>query len=105
MTDNMKLQEVEELVAKVKPQWCRKPWHRHGGKGFVVDSLFIVGHCRVIWLVILADGHVAYRLLSLAGLDEYQALILHSPVIFVEYDCDHRIKEFVAGQEKMVPVA
>ncbi len=97
------LQEVEELVTKVKPQWCRKPWHRHGGKGFVEDSLFVIGHCRIIWLVILADGHVAYKLLSPEGLELYQELILDSPVIFVEYDCDHQIKEFVAAQEKVVP--
>lgn len=96
-------QEVQESVKQCKPNCCCKPCPE-GGEGFVAESLFIVKHHRIVWAVILVDGTVAFKEVEPEWLEIFAEVILDSPTIFVEFDCCHKIVEYVAHQDKVVPV-
>lgn len=94
--------EIEECVKKCKPKWivCPRP---HGGKGFIEDSLFIVRRHKIVWVVILFDGALAYKEFSPEMLEVFSEIITESPSIFVEFDRQHKIVEWITHQDKILP--
>lgn len=104
MKDDALLKEVQEIIEKLKPEWGSGLSHCHKDSDFVRESIFVVGHCRIIWIVLLAHGGFAYKLISAEGLELYEELILESPQIFVEFDRCFQILKFLAAQDKVVPV-
>lgn len=95
-------QEVQDSVKKCKPNCDCYP-RPNGGRGFIEDSLFIVKHHKIIWAVILFDGAFAFKEVSPEFLEIFSEIIADSPSIFVEFDRCHRIVEWVAHQDKVLP--
>lgn len=95
-------QEVQDSVQRCKPNCGCSPCPQ-GGQGFVEDSLFIVKHHKIIWAVILFDGTVAFKEVTPEFLEVFSEIIADSPSIFVEFDRCHKIVEWVAHQDKVLP--
>lgn len=95
-------QEVQDSVQRCKPK-CGCRCFPQGGRGFIEDSLFIVKHHKIIWAVILFDGAVAFKDVSPEWLEIFAEVIMDSPSIFVEFDRCHKIVEYVAHQDKILP--
>lgn len=97
-------QEIQDAITKIKPEWSVYHGKHYEGKGFVKESIFVVQRHRIVWVVLLFSGTFAYKELMPEWLEVFASLVTESPRIFVEYDKYHRIKEWVATQDKVLPV-
>lgn len=95
-------QDVQGAAQRCKPNCGCKPCPQ-GGRGFIEDSLFIVRRHKIIWVVILFDGAVAFKEVSPEWLEIFAEIIMDSPSIFVEFDRCHKIVEFITHQDKVLP--
>lgn len=95
-------QEVQDSVKRCKPNCGCTPCPQ-GGRGFIEDSLFIVKHHKIIWVVILFGGAVAFKEVSPEWMEIFSEVITDSPSIFVEFDRHHKIVEYITHQDKVLP--
>ena len=95
-------QEVQDSVQRCKPKCSCKPCPQ-GGKGFIEDSLFIVKHHKIIWVVILFDGTIAFKEVSPEWLEVCSEIVVDSPSIFVVFDRCLKIVEWITHQDKVLP--
>lgn len=98
------IQEIKDAIGRVKPQWGGYTGRYCEGKGYASESIFIVQRHRIFWVVLLATNTFAYKEVSPEWLETFGTIITASPIIFVEYDKHHKIREWSTIQGKVVPV-
>lgn len=94
------LLEIQGCVKRCKPKWVFCPCPK-GGQGLVEDSLFIVRHHKIFWVVQLCNtGAIAFREVSPQFMELFSEAIVGATRIFVEFDRCHRIIEWVTIHDK-----
>ncbi len=102
MEEQVLFQEVADSVKCCRPK-CDCRFHGRCGKGFIEDSLFIVKRHKIVWVVILFDGSLAFKEVTPEWLGIFSDIITDSPSIFVEFDRCHKIVEWITHQDKVLP--
>lgn len=98
------VQEIQDALGQIKPQWAGYYDRHFAGKGFIAESLFIVQRHRIFWVVTLATPCTfAYKEVSAEWVEVFSTLITNSSEIFVEFDKHHKIRDWVTVQTKQLP--
>ncbi|MHB1418168.1 MAG: hypothetical protein ACYCX4_01060 [Bacillota bacterium] len=99
------MQEVLEILRKIKPNWQDDTRGFECGSSKVRESIFAFGHHfgHYYWITLLYEcPFIAFKQITPAWIQAYSNLILASPEVFVEYDKCRRIVEWATAQDKKV---
>ncbi len=110
MEEEISLQEILDVVNKVKPGWAMpqdaQGMHHRGGEGFVRESIFTVHRGCGLWIALLCDCDTfACKEVSPDWIHFFADLIMDADMVFVEFDRHHRIKEWAVFEEHDCPSA
>lgn len=92
-------EEVLQIISKLKPDLKLTRLDRSGA-GWVCLSVFAFSPTGRYYWIVIADGAIAFKRITVEWIKVYSNLILSSPDIYVEWDIAHKITAWAALQTK-----